>query len=59
VHLSNEAYLDLTEGSGGVAGAYDRGMLERDLTMSAMTPGDRPPRPPRASGGLDAAAGRA
>ena len=39
VHLSNQSYLDLTEGSGGVAGAYDRGMLERDLTMSAMTPG--------------------
>jgi len=39
VHLSNQAYLDLTEGSGGVAGAYDRGMLERDLMMSAMTPG--------------------
>ena len=39
VHLSNQAYLDLTEGSGGVAGAYDRGMLERDLAMSAMTPG--------------------
>ena len=39
VHLSNQAYLDLTEGSGGIAGAYDRGMLERDLTMSAMTPG--------------------
>ena len=39
VHLSNQAYLDLTEGSGGIAGAYDRGMLERDLMMSAMTPG--------------------
>ena len=39
VHLSNQAYLDLTEGSAGVAGAYDRGMLERDLAMSAMTPG--------------------
>jgi len=39
VHLSNQAYLDLTEGSGGSAGAYDRGMLERDLMMSAMTPG--------------------
>jgi len=39
VHLSNQAYLDLTEGSGGVAGTYDRGMLERDLAMSAMTPG--------------------
>jgi RimJ/RimL family protein N-acetyltransferase len=39
VHLSNQACLDLTEGSAGVAGAYDRGMLERDLTMSAMTPG--------------------
>ena len=35
VHLSNQAYLDLTEGSGGIAGAYDRGMLERDLMMSA------------------------
>jgi len=39
VHLSNQAYLDLTEGSAGVAGAYDRGMLERDLAMSAITPG--------------------
>jgi RimJ/RimL family protein N-acetyltransferase len=39
VYLSNRAYLDLTEGSGGVAGAYDRGMLERDLAMSEMTPG--------------------
>lgn len=39
VHLSNQAYLNLTEGSGGVVGAYDRGMLERDLAMSAMTPG--------------------
>jgi RimJ/RimL family protein N-acetyltransferase len=39
VHLSNQAYLDLTEGSGGAAGAYDRGMLERDLAMSDMTPG--------------------
>jgi RimJ/RimL family protein N-acetyltransferase len=39
VHLSNQPYLDLTEGSGGVAGAYDRGMLERDLTLAAMTPG--------------------
>lgn len=39
VHLSNPAYLDLTEGSGGVPGAYDRGMLERDLALAAMTPG--------------------
>jgi len=39
VHLSNQAYLDLTEGSGGTPGAYDRGMLERDLAMSDMTPG--------------------
>jgi RimJ/RimL family protein N-acetyltransferase len=39
VHLSNQAYLDLTEGSGGDPGAYDRGMLERDLTLAAMTPG--------------------
>jgi len=39
VYRSNPAYLDLTEGSGGVAGAYDRGMLERDLAMSEMTPG--------------------
>jgi RimJ/RimL family protein N-acetyltransferase len=39
VHLSNPAYLELTEGSGGVAGAYDRGMLERDLAMAALTPG--------------------
>ena len=35
VHHSNQAYLDLTEGSGGAAGTYDRGMLERDLQMSA------------------------
>ena len=41
VHLSNQAYLDLTEGSGGAAGSYDRGMLERGLTVSAMTPGRR------------------
>ncbi len=39
VYLSNPAYLELTEGSGGVPGAYDRGMLERDLAMSALTPG--------------------
>jgi len=39
VYLSNPGYLELTEGSGGVAGAYDRGMLERDLAMSALTPG--------------------
>ena len=39
VHRSNQGYLDLTEGSGGIAGAYDRGMLERDLALSAMTPG--------------------
>jgi len=39
VYLSNPAYLELTEGSGGVAGAYDRGMLERDLAMSTLTPG--------------------
>jgi RimJ/RimL family protein N-acetyltransferase len=39
VYLSNPAYLELTEGSGGVAGAYDRGMLERDLALSALTPG--------------------
>jgi len=39
VYLSNPAYLELTEGSGGIPGAYDRGMLERDLAMSALTPG--------------------
>jgi RimJ/RimL family protein N-acetyltransferase len=39
VYRSNPAYLDLTEGSGGVPGAYDRGMLERDLTLAAITPG--------------------
>ena len=39
VYLSNPAYLELTEGSGGVPGAYDRGMLERDLAMSDLTPG--------------------
>ena len=39
VHHSNQAYLDLTEGSGGAAGTYDRGMLERDLQMSAITDG--------------------
>jgi RimJ/RimL family protein N-acetyltransferase len=39
VYLSNPDYLELTEGSGGVAGAYDRGMLERDLAMSELTPG--------------------
>jgi RimJ/RimL family protein N-acetyltransferase len=39
VYLSNPAYLDLTEGSSGVPGAYDRGMLERDLAMSDLTPG--------------------
>ena len=39
VHVSNQGYLDLTEGSGGIAGAYDRGMLERDLAVAAMTPG--------------------
>jgi hypothetical protein len=39
VYLSNPAYLDLTEGSGGVPGGYDSGMLERDLAMSALTPG--------------------
>ena len=39
VYLSNPAYLELAEGSGGVPGAYDRGMLERDLAMSSLTPG--------------------
>jgi RimJ/RimL family protein N-acetyltransferase len=39
VYLSNPGYLELTEGSGGVPGAYDSGMLERDLAMSALTPG--------------------
>jgi RimJ/RimL family protein N-acetyltransferase len=39
VYLSNPAYLELTEGSGGVPGAYNRGMLERDLAMSDLTPG--------------------
>jgi RimJ/RimL family protein N-acetyltransferase len=39
VYLSNPAYLELTEGSGGAPGAYDRGMLERDLAMSDLTPG--------------------
>lgn len=37
--LSNPAYLELTEGSAGVAGHYDRGMLERDLTVAALEPG--------------------
>jgi RimJ/RimL family protein N-acetyltransferase len=39
VYLSNPAYLNLTEGSGGIPGTYNRGMLERDLAMSALTPG--------------------
>jgi RimJ/RimL family protein N-acetyltransferase len=38
VHLSNPGYLALTEGSGGEPGRYDRGMLERDLVVAAMTP---------------------
>jgi RimJ/RimL family protein N-acetyltransferase len=39
VHLSNPAYLELTEGSAGEPGRYDRGMLERDLALAGMTPG--------------------
>jgi RimJ/RimL family protein N-acetyltransferase len=52
VHVSNQGYLDLTEGSGGIAGAYDRGMLERDLTLSAMTPGQHTCTLRRREGGL-------
>jgi hypothetical protein len=33
VYLSNPAYLELTEGSGGEPGRYDRGMLERDFAI--------------------------
>jgi RimJ/RimL family protein N-acetyltransferase len=39
VYVSNPAYLELTEGSAGMPGHHDRGMLERDLAVAAMTPG--------------------
>ena len=38
VYTSNPAYLELTEGSAGEAGHYDRGMLERDLAMAELAP---------------------
>ena len=39
VYLSHPEVLAVTEGSAGEAGHYDRGMLERDLTLAQMTPG--------------------
>lgn len=38
-YASNSGYLELTEGSGGVPGRYDRGMLERDFTVASVIPG--------------------
>ena len=38
VYLSHPEVLDVTEGSAGQAGRYDRGMLERDLWMSELDP---------------------
>jgi RimJ/RimL family protein N-acetyltransferase len=51
VYLSHPEVLELTEGSAGAAGHFDRGMLERDLAMADLDPeetaaallaGDRP-----------------
>jgi RimJ/RimL family protein N-acetyltransferase len=42
VRLSNPHYLELTEGSAGEPGHYDRGMLERDLAMAMLMPGRHP-----------------
>jgi L-amino acid N-acyltransferase YncA len=39
VYASNPEYLAMTEGSGGEAGRYDIGMLERDVAVARMTPG--------------------
>jgi RimJ/RimL family protein N-acetyltransferase len=36
VYLSNPQILAVTEGSAGVPGHYDRGMLERDLWISEL-----------------------
>ena len=41
VYLSNLAYLELTEGSGGEAATYDLARLERDLAVAQMAPGRR------------------
>ena len=43
VYASNPESTQLTEGSGGVAGQYDLGMLERDLAMPARCPVDTSP----------------
>jgi RimJ/RimL family protein N-acetyltransferase len=42
VRLSNPGYLELTEGSAGEPGRFDRGMLERDLAMALLIPGRHP-----------------
>ena len=41
VYASNPDYLELTEGSGGEPGRYDRDMLERDVGVAQLTPGRR------------------
>jgi RimJ/RimL family protein N-acetyltransferase len=38
VYLSHPEVLELTEGSAGAAGHFDRGMLERDLAMADLDP---------------------
>ena len=38
VYLSRPDVLELTEGSAGAAGHYDRGMLERDLALADLDP---------------------
>jgi GNAT superfamily N-acetyltransferase len=42
VALSNPEFLATHEGSGGEPGAYDRDMLERDLTVAALDPARHP-----------------
>jgi RimJ/RimL family protein N-acetyltransferase len=38
VYMSHPEVLELTEGSAGAAGHFDRGMLERDLAMADLDP---------------------
>ena len=42
VALSNPAFTGHAEGSDGVPGLFDRGMLERDLAVAALDPARHP-----------------